>query len=87
MVKVTSANDIQQLFHTIKAIETLDDLITYYSLDVPSPAYLKVKYAMNEPELQLNRDIILPALRAQRKIYVDYLTNAGIEYTRNETED
>ena len=80
MVKVTSSDDIQQFVLTIKAVETLDDLITYYSVDVPNPAYLKVKHAMNEPEFQLDRDLILPALRAQRKIYIDYLTNAGIEY-------
>ncbi len=80
MVKVTTANDIQQFVITIEAIETLDDLITYYSLEVPGPAYLKVKIHMNEPEIQLNRSVILPALRAQRKIYVDYLASAGIEY-------
>lgn len=80
MMKVTSANDIERFVITIKAVETLDDLIAYYSVDVLGPAYLKVKYAMNEPELQLDRSVILPALRAQRKVYVDYLANAGIEY-------
>ena len=80
MVKVTSSNDMQQFVLTIKAVETLDDLITYYSLEVPGPAYLKVKFHMNEPEFQLNRSVILPALRAQRKIYTDLLADAGIEY-------
>ena len=80
MVKVTSSNDMQQFVQTIEAVETLDDIITFYSVGVPGPAYLKVKFSLDEPEFQLKREIILPALRAQRKIYTDLLADAGIEY-------
>lgn len=80
MLKITSADQLQHLASVIKNIDKLDDIITLYSIDVPGPAYLKVKHQMNEPEFQLDRELILPALQAQRKVYIDYLVSEGIEY-------
>lgn len=80
MIKITSADQLQHIAAVINNIEQLDEIIFHYSMDVPGPAYLKVRYQLNEPEFQLNREHILPALRAQRKVYTDYLAGEGFEY-------
>lgn len=80
MLKITSADQLQHFAAVINNIEKLDEIIYHYSMDVPGPAYLKVRHQLNEPEFQLDRELILPALRAQRKVYTDYLAGEGVEY-------
>ncbi len=66
---------------TIKALEELDTLIKYYSVDKPGPAYANFTHVdgPGEVQVQLDRKIVVPALQAQRQKLVDYLATLGIE--------
>ena len=66
---------------TIKAIDDFDDLINYYSIDKPGPAYCTFKYVdgPDQVDTQFDRKIIVTALEAQRQKLVDYLATLGIE--------
>lgn len=65
---------------TIEALENLDTLIKFYSVDKPGPAYCEFHYVdeLNKPEVQIERSIMVTALKAQRQRLVDYLSRLGI---------
>jgi hypothetical protein len=66
---------------TITALERLDAVIKSYSADKSGPAYCKFTNVNGQEELnvQIDRDLIVPTLQAQRKKLVDYLAALGIE--------
>jgi hypothetical protein len=65
----------------IKAIEEIDRLTSFYSVDKPGPAYCKFEYVdgIGECSVQFDRYVILVALKNQRQIIVDYLATLGVE--------
>lgn len=64
---------------TINALEKIEDLITFYSQSSPGPAYLQIRHAMGEPEIQMDRSIMVDALHAQREKLLDYFATLGID--------
>jgi hypothetical protein len=66
---------------TIKAIDDFDDLINYYSVDKPGPAYCTFKGidGPGEISVQIDRPIMVETLKLQRQKLVDYLVTLGIE--------
>jgi hypothetical protein len=66
---------------TIKAIDDFDDLINYYSVDKPGPAYCTFKYidGTGESSVQIDRPTVVETLKSQRQKLVDYLASLGIE--------
>ena len=66
---------------TINAIDELDTLIKFYSVDKPGPAYCTCTNVdgPGEVKVQIDRKIMVPALQAQRQKLVDYLAGLGIE--------
>lgn len=73
--------ELMNLHVTIKAIEQLDYLIDYYSVDKPGPAYCTFKHVDGPGEIdcQINRKIVVDGLISQREILVNYLKELGIE--------
>lgn len=65
---------------TIQAIKDLDELIRYFSEDRLGPAYVTFKYVPSVDNTQIERSIMLTALKMQRERLVDYLTTLGIEW-------
>ena len=76
-------NALLNLGATIGAIEQFDALITHYSEDKPGPAYIQFNHGANtlsgSANVQINREIILVALKAQRQKLVDYMATLGID--------
>ena len=70
---------LANLGRTINALEKIEDLIEYYSQSGRGPAYLQIRYAMGEPEIQMDRSIIVDALHAQREKLLDYFAALGID--------
>lgn len=66
---------------TIAAMDELDTLIKFYSVDKPGPAYVTFTLVdgPGEVKVQIDRKNILPALQAQRQKLVDYLATLGVE--------
>lgn len=69
---------------TINAIRNLNALIKFYSEDKPGSAYLTTRWGprgvgSGEIEFQMNRNIIVPALVAQRQTLVNSLAKLGID--------
>ncbi len=66
---------------TITALERLDTLINSYSTDKVGPAYCKFTNVNGQEEVsvQIDRNLIVPALQAQRQKLVDYFAALGIE--------
>lgn len=66
---------------TINAMDELDTLIKFYSVDKPGPAYVTFTHVdgPGEVKVQIDRKNILPALQAQRQKLVDYLATLGVE--------
>ena len=66
---------------TIAALDVLDTLIKFYSVDKPGPAYVTCTNVdgPGEVKVQIDRKIIVPALQAQRQKLVDYLADLGVE--------
>ena len=66
---------------TIEAIEDIDKLIAFYSVDKPGPAYCEFHYVegISKPEVQFDRSLMVMALKSQRQKLVDYLATLGIE--------
>lgn len=66
---------------TIEALEDIDKLIEFYSVDKPGPAYTEFHYVDNliKPQVQFERSIMVTALRHQRQRLADYLATLGIE--------
>lgn len=67
------------LGNTIKAIDQLDELIRHYSNPVPGPAYVSFEHLDHSMSAQIDRSIMLVALRAQRDKLVEYMASLGIE--------
>jgi hypothetical protein len=66
---------------TIRAIKDLDVLIGHFSEERIGPAYLTFKYVSpSVADTQIERSIMLTALKAQRQKLVDYLATLGIEW-------
>lgn len=65
---------------TIDAFKEFNKLIRYYSEDKAGPAYLsaRVNYD-NYIAIQVDREIMVTALKAQRQKLVDYLTTLHID--------
>lgn len=67
---------------TIRAIEQLDGLIAYYSEDKPGPAYVSFQHSQKHSgseDIQIDRKIMLVALKEQRQRLVDYMATLGID--------
>ena len=66
---------------TIAAMDELDVLIKFYSVDKPGPAYVTFTHVdgPGEVKVQFDRNNILPALKAQKQLLVDYLATLGVE--------
>jgi hypothetical protein len=73
-----NATAICNLKGTIEALETLDTLIENYSEDLPGPAYLMCEY-VGDVRIQLERDIMINALKAQRNRLIADLADLGID--------
>lgn len=71
---------LRNLDVTISALKNFNQLIRYYSEDKPDPAYLsaRVNYD-NYIDIQVDREIMVPALKAQRQKLVDYLATLNID--------
>ena len=66
---------------TIAAMDDLDVLIKFYSEDKPGPAYVTYTHVdgPGEVKVQIDRKIMVPALKAQKQRLVDYLATLGVE--------
>jgi hypothetical protein len=66
---------------TINALININRLIDAYSADKPGPAYVKFDHVLGHGliDVQINRAIIVPALKAQREELVKYLATLGID--------
>ena len=66
---------------TINALININRLIDVYSADKPGPAYVKFDRGLGHGlvDVQINRAIIVPALKAQREELVKYLATLGID--------
>lgn len=64
---------------TISALERLDKLIEKYADEKLGPAYVKFDYISMNDTVQINRKIMVEALKKQRQIIVDGLEELGIE--------
>jgi hypothetical protein len=65
---------------TVDALDNLTDLIKYYSVDKPGPAYVVFNHtSCGKSEAQIDRSIMVTALKAQKQKLVDYLATLGID--------
>lgn len=66
---------------TIKALISINRLIDAYSADKSGPAYVKFDHVLGHGlvDVQINRAIIVSALKAQREELVKYLATLGID--------
>ena len=66
---------------TIAALDELDTLIKFYSVDKPGPAYVTFTHVdgPGEVKTQIQRPVMVLALQAQRQHLVDYLAGLGVE--------
>lgn len=81
MINLKNYSDpLCNLHVTIDAIKKFNQLIRYYSEDKPGPAYLsaRVNYD-NYIDIQVDREIMVTALKAQRQKLVDYLATMHID--------
>lgn len=71
---------LSNLHVTIDTLKNFNQLINYYSEDMPGAAYLiaKINYN-NNIDFQVDRKIIVTALKAQRQKLVDYLATLHID--------
>lgn len=82
MIKLSdNRTSLINLAMTIEALDRIDRLITEYSEDKVGPAYVNFEYVdpSNPPRVQINRPIMVAALKAQRLVLTDYLYTLGIE--------
>ena len=82
MVKLSDhRTELVNLGTTIKALDELDTLIKFYSVDKPGPAYATFTYVdgPGEVQVQFQRPIMVIALQAQRRHLSDYLARLGVE--------
>ena len=64
----------------ISALESLDYLITKYSEAKAGPAYCQFEHvAADHAKVQIDRIIIVKALKEQRQKLVDYMNTLNIE--------
>jgi S-adenosylmethionine:tRNA-ribosyltransferase-isomerase (queuine synthetase) len=64
---------------TINEIENLDQLIEHYK-KVPGPAYVEMRHVKcGTVDVQIDRKIMLVALKEQRQKLVDYMATLGID--------
>lgn len=64
---------------TIAALERLDKLIETYADEKLGSAFVKFDYISMDDTIQINRKIMVEALKKQRQIIVDGLEELGIE--------
>lgn len=70
---------------TLTALEQLRKLIEYYSEEKPGPAYVKFNLPSgrtDDDDVQIDRSIMVIALKAQEQKLVDYLETLGIDATK-----
>jgi len=81
MIKLSeNKTALVNLGSTIKALDSLDYLIAEYSQDKVGPAYCEFNYvAVDHKKVQIDRKIIVKALKEQRQVLVDYLNTLSIE--------
>ena len=80
MIKLSeNCTALMNLHVTIDALYEIDELIAFFSQDLPGAAHLKIRGRAMEPEIQINRGIFLRALKAQRSHLVEYLATLGVE--------
>lgn len=75
----THKTSLVNLHVTIKALETLDELIACYNEDKPGPAYVTFTISGMNTDVQLQRPLAVGVLNQQRQSLVDYLATLGIE--------
>lgn len=88
MIKLSEHEiSLRNLSITINALEELDTLIAIYSEDKPGPAYAAFNSIVGRDKLtvRFDRDVIVPALKAQREKLVSYLSGLGIEVDKQFT--
>lgn len=65
---------------TIEALESLDCLIKKYSEDKVGPAYCEFEYVETKhSKVQIERSIMVKALKEQRQVLVKYLNTLNIQ--------
>lgn len=68
---------------TFDALDKLNELIKFYSMDTPGPAYLKIEHGptsiQRDSHIQIDRNIMVVALKEQRDRLIAYLAKLGIE--------
>lgn len=81
MTKLNLAR-INSIQTTMEAIEQIEKLIEYYSVDKPGPAYLSCNNVNYESfDIQIDRKIMLDALTEQmNKLIVSIEDRYGFEY-------
>jgi len=82
MIKLSEKRvELMNLKVTIDALDEINILIKYYSVDKPGSAYCTFKYVdgPGQVDTHFDRKIIVTALEAQRQKLVDYLATLGIE--------
>lgn len=73
------------LNNTIASLEKIEKLIKYYTYTKVENAYLAFNNLAMENgtvDVHVNRDLVITALTAQRKILVEYLAGLGIDATK-----
>lgn len=70
---------LANLGHTFDAIRNLNKAIRIYSVDKPGPAYIKFDHELIDPA-QIERSIMVTALKAQRERLIDYLRSMGLDW-------
>lgn len=64
---------------TISALERIDKLIESYDDGKVGPAYVKFDYISMDDTVQIDRKIMVEALKKQRQVLVVYLATLGID--------
>lgn len=68
---------------TFNALDKINELIKFYSVDKPGPTYVMfdhVNHIISPTDyVQIHRDIMVDALNKQRDILIEYLAKLGIE--------
>jgi hypothetical protein len=73
-------NSLKNLQVTIDALETIDNLISYYEDKLLGRAFIQIRNTLvGEPILQLDAKIMVNALKAQKQVIADHLASLGID--------
>jgi hypothetical protein len=71
--------ELANLGVTFDAIRNLNAAIRLYSIDKPGPAYIKFENTLLD-NAQIERSIMVTALKAQRERLIEYLRGIGLDW-------